>query len=117
MRIFALMLVAATALCGCASHPAPVAGVPSAAAPGSPAAAPAAPAGSVAAKAKKQGFKPVTRNGQTLYCRTDYQTGSHLNTETVCLTEKESREIFEQTQRDLERNELQLRMSTPAGGK
>ena len=38
------------------------------------------------------GYKLVTREGEPLYCRTDTITGSHLQTRTVCLTERELQE-------------------------
>jgi len=35
------------------------------------------------------GYKLVTKDGEPLYCRTDTVTGSHIQTRTVCLTERE----------------------------
>jgi hypothetical protein len=35
------------------------------------------------ANAKTPGFAPVNQNGETMYCRIDLKTGSHLNREST----------------------------------
>jgi hypothetical protein len=38
------------------------------------------------AEALRRGYKVVNANGEVLYCRSDFATGSHIQTNTVCLT-------------------------------
>ena len=38
---------------------------------------------------QKVGYTSKDKNGQKLYCRKEVQTGSHLDTNTACLTEEE----------------------------
>ena len=38
---------------------------------------------------QRAGYKLVTKNGESLYCRTDAVTGSHIETRTTCLTREE----------------------------
>ncbi len=37
-------------------------------------------------KAKRLGYRLVEKDGQTLYCRRELATGSHLDKKTICLT-------------------------------
>jgi hypothetical protein len=55
-----------------------------------------------ASHAKKLGLTVMTVNGEVLYCRTERKTGSHLATETSCLTQEQLDDLHEQTSRDLE---------------
>ncbi len=50
---------------------------------------------------RKGAYKMVTRDGQTMYCRTDKDTGSHVRSTTTCLTEKEMTELSERSQQGL----------------
>ena len=52
--------------------------------------------------AKKLGLTVVTVKGEVLYCRTERKTGSHVATETNCLTQQQLDDLHEQTSRDLE---------------
>jgi hypothetical protein len=45
----------------------------------------------------KMGYHPITKNGQTLYCRTETVTDSHF-TNRVCLTEEQLKEQTEKQQ-------------------
>ena len=47
------------------------------------------------AEAQAAGYKIITRNGEKLYCRKDFVTGSHLSTKTTCLTEAERQKEYE----------------------
>jgi hypothetical protein len=51
---------------------------------------------------KKAGYKIVNENGQTLYCRQDMSTGSHLKKTTTCLTEQELEQLKTSTRREIE---------------
>ena len=53
------------------------------------------------ASGKKGAYKLVTRDGQTMYCRTDKDTCSHVRSKTVCLTEREMTELSERSQQGL----------------
>jgi hypothetical protein len=52
--------------------------------------------------AKKLGLTVVTVKGEVLYCRTERKTGSHLATETNCLTQEQLDDLHEQTGRDMD---------------
>jgi hypothetical protein len=64
--------------------------------------------------AKRLGYTVVNQDGQTLYCHKQARTGSHLATETTCLTAREIEELREQTQRTLQSTQMQL---PPPSGK
>ena len=51
---------------------------------------------------QRQGYKLINNNGETLYCATDFKTGSHLQHDNTCLTEKQMVTLREQTQRGLQ---------------
>ncbi len=51
---------------------------------------------------KKAGYKVVNENGQTLYCRQDVSTGSHLKKTKTCLTERELEQLKDSTRREVE---------------
>jgi hypothetical protein len=55
-----------------------------------------------AAEAKKRGYTLVNTNGETLFCRSDLKTGSHLQRDTVCLTASQLDRLHEQTQQALQ---------------
>ncbi len=64
-------------------------------------------------EARKMGYRLVNENGQTLYCRSEVLTGSHVERETVCLTVAQVDRLREQTQRGLMNVERQV--PPPAG--
>jgi hypothetical protein len=89
----------ALVMVGCASaptqpNPAPTAATNAAGAPSSDA--------QRASHAKKLGLTVMTVNGEVLYCRTERKTGSHVATETSCLTQEQLDDLHEQTSRDFE---------------
>jgi len=45
------------------------------------------------AEAIKRGYKVVNSNGEVLYCRSDWATGSHIQKNTVCLTGQDLDEL------------------------
>ena len=51
---------------------------------------------------QRQGYKLVTANGTTLYCRADPKTGTRLQHENICMTEQEIISLREETQRGLQ---------------
>ncbi len=123
----ALILAAVAVLGGCATQPpavapqqasAPtVAVAPAAGRAPALAANAAAPSQSDAARtletqkyARSQGFKPVTRDGKALWCRSEAVLGSHFEKQ-VCQTEAGMADLY--------RNSLdsqQMMMRTPACG-
>jgi hypothetical protein len=109
MMIFILVLLGT----GCVSHPPPAA-LPNAA--GAAAPQPAEKANNQTdARLKKLGFKLVDRDGQKRYCRTDFQTGSHISADIVCLTAEQLQSIADDQQRTLDYN-LQQIQQVKSGG-
>jgi hypothetical protein len=107
--------VAASAPAGAPAAAPTTAASTTAASPDAAAPAAAAPAGAPAATApltadqvdrithaKKLGLRVVTIDGEVRYCRTERKTGSHLATETTCLTQDQLDQLHEQTSQDLE---------------
>jgi len=60
------------------------------------------------------GYKIVNKNGEKLYCSTDAKTGSRLQKDNTCLTEKELLALREETKRNMQNVTMQL---TPPQGK
>ena len=85
----AIFLCSAIVLAGCA-------GAPPADAPTTPANPPVTHRVKIDASnivaVQYAGYKLVNKDGEPLYCRTDPVTGSHIQTRTVCLTERELQE-------------------------
>ena len=99
-----LLLSVSIAACATQQHPTATGAVPSSTAAPTGAATASAPAGATPTSAAlvadhpadksnvvdpsilKHGYKPVHRNGQLLYCRSQILTGTHFQN-TVCLTE------------------------------
>jgi len=100
MRALLLTMVSCC-LSACADQPTKVAAVPAASA--------AQPAQSAAdaeadkkrlAEAIKHGYKVVSTNGENLYCRSDWATGSHIQKNTVCLTAQQLDDLGVRNDRD-----------------
>ena len=51
------------------------------------------------AEALKHGYKVVTTDGETLYCRSDFATASHIQKNTVCLTAQQLDDLDQRNQR------------------
>ena len=51
------------------------------------------------AVAIKHGYKVTNQNGETLYCRSDFATASHIQKNTVCLTAQQIDDLDQQNQR------------------
>jgi PBP1b-binding outer membrane lipoprotein LpoB len=66
------------------------------------ASASAAPEAKTLDEAMKMGYKVVNEKGQTMYCREDRATGSHLKKERTCLTAQELEAAREANQRDFD---------------
>jgi hypothetical protein len=119
--IFSVGLIIA----GCASNPtgtapatraaaAPGTAAPATAVAAAPATAPA-PADKTAeatakkiAEARKLGYNVVNENGETMYCHKEARVGSHLATETSCLTEAQVDELRRRTQENMRTFQMQL---------
>lgn len=118
MRIH-LLAAAVVLIAGCAAQPRNVATSSSPA----PAAAPpaAVPATSPVAKAEpktvqeaqKAGYKIVTENGKTVYCREQPKTGTRVRSETICLTAEEIEAAREASRRNLD--QMQRAVPPPQG--
>jgi len=77
------LLASALVMAGCASQPA---------APPSQHDADA----QTVALAIKHGYKVVNSEGETLYCRSDFATASHIQKNTVCLTAHQLQDLDQQ---------------------
>jgi len=75
---------------------------PPAATSAAPGAIPGAPPAPTAAP-RVAGYVRVVKGGVARYCRDDLQTGSHIMTQTTCLTEQEFSALEDQTRRDVNR--------------
>ena len=73
---------------------------------------PAAPTKTVQ-EAWQAGYKLVSQNGETVYCREQLKTGSHLRKETICLTKAELEVARAASKRNLE--QMQRQTPPPAG--
>jgi hypothetical protein len=113
-------------IAGCAGNPsgtspAAPSRVVSTTPPAAPATAPAATANATAeptaqkiAEARKAGYTVVNQNGETLFCHKEARVGSHLVTETSCLTEAQMDEVRRRTQEAMRTFQMQL---PPPSGK
>ena len=66
------------------------------------------------ALAKNLNLKLVDTDGQKLYCRSDYETGSHIQRDTTCFTAEQLDQLQARTQRDWD--QLTSRGALGAGG-
>jgi hypothetical protein len=64
------------------------------------------------ALAKNLNLKLIDKDGQRLYCRSDYETGSHIQRDMTCYTAAQLDRMQAQTQRDLD----QFTLRSSAGG-
>lgn len=62
--------------------------------------------------AQKAGYKIKNENGQTLLCRRDKQTGSHVRYRTSCLTAREWEQLSNDNQQILKAIERRPRMGS-----
>jgi hypothetical protein len=53
------------------------------------------------AEALKHGYKVVNTDGETMYCRSDFATASHIQKNTVCLTAHQLDALDQRNQREL----------------
>jgi hypothetical protein len=56
---------------------------------------------------QRAGYKLVNRDGEKLYCRRELETGSHLNYQTICLTEQQLTEQNGDAQQQMDRIQQQ----------
>ena len=103
------LLASALVIAGCASQPTTTAPVPATAPPS--AAAAGQPDQTATdpdlektrlAEAMKHGYRVVNKDGETLYCRSDWATGSHIQKNTVCLTAQQLDDMHQRNQQALE---------------
>jgi hypothetical protein len=66
------------------------------------------------ADAKKQGYTLVNADGQQLFCRSDFKTGSRVQRNTTCLTAEELDIMHDQTKSAMRNN---FQQNAPPSGK
>ncbi len=54
------------------------------------------------AEAMRHGYKVVNTDGEVLYCRSDFATGSHIQKNTVCLTAQQLDDLDQRNQQMLD---------------
>jgi len=64
-------------------------------------------------QAQKAGYKIVNKNGETLYCREELKTGSHVRKGTTCLTEAELEMVRDAARRNVD--QMQRATAIPQG--
>jgi len=67
------------------------------------------------ALAKNLNLKLINKDGQQLYCRSDYATGSHIKGDMTCYTTGQLDRMQAQTQRDWD--QITLRNTAAGAGK
>jgi hypothetical protein len=67
------------------------------------------------ALAKNLNLKLINKDGQQLYCRSDFETGSHIQRDMTCYTADQLDRLQAQTQRDWD--QITLRNSAAGAGK
>ena len=50
---------------------------------------------------QRQGYTMVNRNGEEYFCRSEAKTGSRVQRETVCMTQRELDDLHEMTERNM----------------
>jgi hypothetical protein len=116
MRI--TILAGALIMGGCAGQPSTPEAPPTRYVSASGRVQPTASEGDLDAKrialAKKQGYTLTNTNGEALFCRSDFKTGSHVERNTTCLTASELDALHDQTRQALQNN---IRPLAPPSGK
>jgi hypothetical protein len=115
MRIH-LLVAAVILIAGCASQPQTVAtsAAPAPAPAATPATSPVAKAEpKTVQEAQKAGYRIVTENGKTVYCREQPKTGTRVRSETICLTAEEIEAAREASRRNLD--QMQRAVPPPQG--
>ena len=74
---------------------------------------PASSKGMTVQQAQKAGYKIVSENGKTVYCREQLKTGSRLRKETICLTAEELEAAREASRRNMD--QMQRAIPPPHG--
>jgi type IV pilus biogenesis protein CpaD/CtpE len=64
-------------------------------------------------EAIKQGYRLVNTNGEELYCRSDWATGSHIQKNTVCLTAQQLDDAHQRIRQTLENPNTPIRNGMP----
>jgi hypothetical protein len=99
----ATLLACALGFAACAGQPTTTAPAPAAAADQPQQAAPDAELEKKRlAEAMKHGYKVVNTQGDVLYCRSDWATGSHIQKTTVCLTAQQLDDLDRRNQQTLD---------------
>jgi hypothetical protein len=97
--------VGALIMSGCAGQPSTPEAPPTRYVSASGQAQPTASEGDLNAKriaeAKKQGYTLTNTNGEALFCRSDFKTGSHVERNTTCLTAAELDSLHDETRQSL----------------
>ena len=91
-----LLIPVLALVAGCAAQPA------SQAPPGTTLAATELPAATSLDEARKLGYRIVSEDGRTLYCRDSRDIGSRIKKQTTCLTEEEMLAAREAAQRNFD---------------
>jgi len=65
------------------------------------------------ADAMKRGYRLVNTDGQELYCRSDWATGSRIQKTTVCLTAQQLDEIHLRNEQSLEQQNTPINFKKP----
>jgi hypothetical protein len=112
------LLASALIITGCASQPTSTAPAPDTAAGQTPETATDAGLEKTRlAEALKHGYRAVNKDGETLYCRSDWATGSHIQKNTVCLTAQQLDDLHQRNQQALEGANTPINMpKSPMGG-
>ncbi len=119
-----LLAVIGALIAGCAQSPrradpsAPAAAAVSAPST-TPAASPAAPAGvseHLLEMARNDGYRPMTRGGETLFCRTQIPIGSNLPIRHCVNAARLRSEVLEEQQERLNLNQQRAEIGQPSAG-
>jgi hypothetical protein len=109
MRMYPLVIATLMAA-GCASSPQPAAKTSS---PDSGIQLASNGTAETVKAAQKAGYKIVTKKGETLYCREDLKTGSHVRRDMICLTEEELEMARDAARRNVD--QMQRATAIPQG--
>jgi hypothetical protein len=112
-----IALLAAMAVAGCASQPTAPNPTPAqiAESPGGQALSPTVLGAAISppdveaqrlAKAKNLNLKVMSKDGQELYCRSNFVTASHIQRDTTCYTAAQIEQMNDQTTRSLDQQNM-----------